>query len=474
MAKKKMTLDLTLPIFQIKISLQHLDPPVWRRVQTDDCSLADLHNIIQIAMGWEDMHMHAFVIADEQYGQGGDCEYDSRYVSLSEVVVQGHTRFRYDYDFGDDWEHSIEIEKTLAAEEGVKYPRCVAGERACPLEDSGGSRGYPYLLEKLQDPKHDEHEEALEWVGEDFDPEEFDLNRTNEDLYHLRRWLGKRRGKNLQSAFSKGDLVRVKPGVVHDRYPDIPLGGWVGKIKRIGWLTPIAYAIHWTKPTLDQAHPVYFKRCQRDNLIPHRQWLEEDQLEAASNEIPTTMQQPTKIITRPLSMNEPEDRIRIALGLTGDDPLPKANEQTQQKYFDYLKVHLRFPFGAEYYPATAIGPSKSGVVTVLGFADRPLDQKEGIVCNARKGKHEVQVPLVGLHVDEDDPNFQAVEDYTYWMWEVQDDEDWQTCPPQRGRPSRLPSAAIRSTTKPRLARRAYSWPIRPFPSPFFHFSYWEL
>ena len=108
---------------------------------------------------------------------------------------------------------------------------------------------------------------------EEIPPEEFDLNRTNEDLYHLRRWLGKRRGKNLQSAFSKGDLVRVKPGVVHDRYPDIPLGGWVGKIKRIGWLTPIAYAIHWTKPTLDQAHPVYFKRCQRDNLIPHRQWL---------------------------------------------------------------------------------------------------------------------------------------------------------------------------------------------------------
>ena len=140
MAKKakKKTLDLTLPIYELKIRLENIDPPVWRQVQTDDCSLAELHNIIQIAMGWEDEHMHAFVIDDEQYGNlkyGCDFEYDSRFVSLCEVVEQGHTRFRYDYDFGDDWEHSIEIEKTLPAEEGVKYPRCVQGERACPPED---------------------------------------------------------------------------------------------------------------------------------------------------------------------------------------------------------------------------------------------------------------------------------------------------------------------------------------------------
>ena len=155
MAKKKKTLDLTLPIFQIKISLRHLDPPIWRRVQTDDCSLADLHEIIQIALGWEDMHMHAFVIADEQFGdprRGGGIEYDSRFVRLSEVVAEGHRRFQYEYDFGDNWEHVIQIEKTLPAEEGVCYPRCVKGERACPLEDSGGSRGYPYLLENSKTP----------------------------------------------------------------------------------------------------------------------------------------------------------------------------------------------------------------------------------------------------------------------------------------------------------------------------------
>ena len=231
-------------------------------------------------------------------------------------MEQGHTRFRYDYDFGDDWEHSIEIEKTLHAEEGVRYPRCVKGESACPPEDSGGPYGYPYLLEKLQDPKHDEHEEALEWVGNDFDPEKFNLDEVNEELLRLRRWLGRRRGKNLQSAFAKGDLVQVKHGVAHDQYPDIPLGGWVGKVKRIGWLIPIGYAVHWTKPTLDQAHPIYFKRCQRDELKPHRHWLEEDQLEAAADETPTAIEQPTNIVTPPLSMDDPDDRIRMVFELT--------------------------------------------------------------------------------------------------------------------------------------------------------------
>ena len=430
---KKKVLDLTLPIYQLKISLEHIDPPIWRQVQTGDCTLAELHEIIQIAMGWQDEHMFAFVIDDEQYGdprRGGDCEYDARFVSLSEVVEQGHTRFRYDYDFGDDWEHSIEIEKTIPAEESVKYPRCVQGERACPPEDCGGPYGYPYFLEKLQDPEHEEHDDAVEWVGEDFDSEKFDLGQVNEELLHLRRWLGKKKGKNARPAvFAKGDLVRVKPGIVHDRYPDIPLGGWVGKIKRIGWLTPIAYAVHWTKPTLDQAHAVYFNRCQRDDLKPHRHWLEEDQLEAAADETPVAMEQPTNIITRPLSMDDHDDRIRMVFGLTSDDALPKADEQTQRQYLDYLKAHLTFPFKAEYWPSTAIGPNQGGVVTVVGFADPPLTQKEGIVCKARKGHHGVQVPLAGLQVDEDDPNFQYVEDYTYWLWEAQDREEVDE-PPQ--------------------------------------------
>ena len=217
--------------------------------------------------------------------------------------------------------------------------------------------------------------------------------------------------------------MRVKAGVVHDEYPDIPLGGWVGKVKRIAWLTPIAYGIRWTKPTLDQAHPVFFKRCQRDEMKPYKYWADENQLELASVETPVAMKQPTNIVTRPLSADEPDDRIRMVFGLTTDDPLPKDDEQTQRQFLDYLTTHLSFPFKADYWPTSDSDPSQSGKVTVLGFADPPLDRKGGIVCEARQGKKVLHVPLAGLQVGEDDPNVQHVEDYIYWLWESLDKEE---------------------------------------------------
>jgi hypothetical protein len=432
MGKKKsrprQMLDTTLPIYQLKITLQHIKPPIWRRVQMNDCSLDELHDIIQVSMGWGDEHLHVFVIEDERFGNpklGSDAEYDSRFVRLSEVVEEGHTRFRYDYDFGDGWRHIIDVERTLPAKQGVRYPRCVKGERACPPEDCGGPYSYPYFLHQLRDADDEEHEEALDLAGEDFDPEEFDLDEVNEDLRYLRRWLGKRKGKHsLRAAFAKGDLVRVRAGVVHDQYVDIPLGGWVGKIKRVGWLRPIGYTVHWTKPTLDQVHPIFFKRCQRDELKPYKYWLDENQLEATAEETPVGMEQPTNIVTRPLSMDAPDDRIRMVFGLTSDDVLPKAAPRAQQVFLDYLKGHLSFPFKADYWPASALGPRTSGRVLVLGFADPPLDREEGVVCLGRRGKHVFQVPVAELHVETDDSNFRYLEDYAYWLWEVQGfDED---------------------------------------------------
>jgi len=428
MAKKSRTrkaVDSTLPIYQVKMTLQHIRPPIWRRVQMNGCPLDELHEIIQVCMGWDDEHLHAFEIEGEQYAYFEDAnpyEYrDSRKVGLRDLAERGCHRFMYEYDFGDGWRHVIDIEKTLPAEQGVRYPRCVKGARACPPEDSGGPYGYPHFLDKVLDPEHEEHEEALEWVGGEFDPEEFGLDEVNEGLRRLRRWLGRRKGKHaLQAAFDKGDLVRVKPGVVHDQYPDIPLGGWVGRVKRIGWLTPIAYTVDWTKPTLDQAHPVFLKRCRRDDMKAFRYWLDEDQLEAAPEETPAAMEPPTSIVTRPLSTDNPDDRVRMVFGLTSDDGLPNADEQTQRRFLDYLEAHLSFPFQAEYWPAPGLDQSKRGTVRVLGFADPPLDRKEGIMCEARRGKRTFQVPLAGLHVAEDDPNILYVEDYTGWWWEVED------------------------------------------------------
>lgn len=428
MAKKskRKAIDPDLPIYQVKITLEHTSPPIWRQVEMDDVSLDELHEIIQAVMGWEDMHPHVFDVDGEEYGNpelGGDAEYDSRYVRLSEIVEQGHTCFRYEYDFGDDWQHAVDVERTLAAEEGVRYPRCVAGERACPPEDCGGVYGYEDLLRKLRDPEDEEHEEAMEWLDE-FDPEEFDLEAVNKDLYYLRRWLGKRRGKHVrQAAFGKGDWVRVKPGVVHDQYPDIPLGGWVGRIKRISWLTPVGYTVDWTKATIEQAHPVYLKRCNRDELPPHRHWLAEDQLEATAAKTRLAMEQPTNLASKPLSRDDPEDRIRAVFGLSGDDPLPNASQPSQQQYLDYLRARLSFPFHADYPPASELGSDKSEEIVVLGFADAPLDRKEGIVCKARKAAHEFDVPLQDLRVREDDRNFEPIEDYTFWIWEVDREEE---------------------------------------------------
>ena len=80
----------------------------------------------------------------------------------------------YEYDFGDDWIHDILLEKILPAEIGIKYPLCIAGERACPPEGCGGIWSYQSLLEILKDKQLPEYDEVLEWIGNDYNPEEFD------------------------------------------------------------------------------------------------------------------------------------------------------------------------------------------------------------------------------------------------------------------------------------------------------------
>jgi len=171
-------------IYQLKITLQGTKPPVWRRVQTKDCSLSRLHEIIQLAMGWQFSHLYNFEVAGEIYGDPqhlDDVESD-RKMKLSQIVRAGHSRFTYVYDMGDNWEHTIQIEKTVVTEPKVKYPRCVDGARACPPEDCGGVWGYVDFLKAVQNPRHKEHDEMLEWVGGEFDPEAFDADQVNKQL----------------------------------------------------------------------------------------------------------------------------------------------------------------------------------------------------------------------------------------------------------------------------------------------------
>lgn len=179
-------------VFQLKITLNDVKPPIWRRMQVGDCTLFRLHKIIQACMGWEDCHMWLLVIGDEEYGDdvmdaGGDRDFASaRKAKLGQIIAQGIKKVGYEYDLGDSWRHTITVEKTLPAEAGVKYPRCIAGERACPPEDCGGPWGYPEFLEAIQNQKHKQHRELLEWVGGEFDPEAFDLGQVNEELQEVR------------------------------------------------------------------------------------------------------------------------------------------------------------------------------------------------------------------------------------------------------------------------------------------------
>ena len=88
----------------------------------------------------------------------------------------------YEYDFGDDWKHDLLVEGLLLPEEGVHYPRCLAGARSRPPEDCGGVPGYEELLEVIRDPEHEEYEEMMLWLGGSFDPEAFDLAAVNDAL----------------------------------------------------------------------------------------------------------------------------------------------------------------------------------------------------------------------------------------------------------------------------------------------------
>jgi hypothetical protein len=118
-----------------------------------------------------------------------DWDFNSRYevksakrVKLSSMNFAPKDKFRYVYDFGDNWRHDIVVEKVLDPEEGVKYPVCIGGKRNCPPEDVGGPWGYDDFLEAIQDPQHPEHESMLEWVGGSFDPEEFSIDEVNNVL----------------------------------------------------------------------------------------------------------------------------------------------------------------------------------------------------------------------------------------------------------------------------------------------------
>ncbi|MFU8871714.1 plasmid pRiA4b ORF-3 family protein [Micromonospora sp. SL4-19] len=191
-AKRKKS-DGPAPIYQIKVGLRGARPPIWRRLEVPaDVSLARLHELIQSAFAWTDSHLHVFETAYGSFGRP-DAELGHRAasrVTLEQVALAAGDKLRYTYDFGDNWEHDIVVEKVLDREASVAYPRCVGGRRAAPPDDCGGVWGYAELVEILGDPTNPEHEERLEWLGlddpADFDPARFNAKAVTEALQQRR------------------------------------------------------------------------------------------------------------------------------------------------------------------------------------------------------------------------------------------------------------------------------------------------
>ncbi len=175
---------VTVPIYQLKVTLKGSKPPIWRRIQVlSDTRLGKLHRILQVVMGWSDYHLHQFIVGQTYYGvPDPDFEMDvrsERTVPLSRVLLAPKAKLIYEYDFGDSWEHELLLEKVLDPDPTVRYPICLTGKRACPPEDCGGIWGFAEFLEAIASPDHDEHERMLEWSGGRFNPEAFDLHEVN-------------------------------------------------------------------------------------------------------------------------------------------------------------------------------------------------------------------------------------------------------------------------------------------------------
>jgi hypothetical protein len=163
-------------IYQFKVTLEEITPLIWRRIQIPSkYSFWDLHVALQDAVGWFDYHLHAFLFPKSNRGQQveigipGDEIGDQQIlpgwkIPITEYFTEPGQTALYQYDFGDGWEHEILLEGIFIKEKGVKYPKCIAGERACPPEDCGGTPGYYHLLDIINDLRHEEYEETIEWL----------------------------------------------------------------------------------------------------------------------------------------------------------------------------------------------------------------------------------------------------------------------------------------------------------------------
>jgi hypothetical protein len=163
---------MTTTIHQFKVSLEGVEPPIWRRIQVRSSdSFWHLHVAIQDAMGWLDYHLHDFRFENSKTPEIGipDDETDRKVAAGWKVLVSKYFKLpgdtaTYRYDFGDSWKHTVLLEGVLLSEPGVSLPQCIGGARSCPPEDCGGVGGYARLLQILQAPGSELYDEKIAWL----------------------------------------------------------------------------------------------------------------------------------------------------------------------------------------------------------------------------------------------------------------------------------------------------------------------
>jgi hypothetical protein len=216
--------------------------------------------------------------------------------------------------------------------------------------------------------------------------------------------------------FGVGVDVRVKRGVVDPDFEDVPIGGWAGRITEMQYLNPPLYLIRWDQHTLNNIHPIYRNRCERDGFDIEEMWLAENDLEPGTGD-PVPIEQPTKIVTSPLNMDDQDDRIRSVFNLTSDDLLPESDEESLRAYYKFLAANLAFPFEAKYSYEPRPLESKTCAITVLGLLDPeefPGDD-HGLFCQARRDGEVIELPLTEVEVAKGNPNARLIDDYTVWF-----------------------------------------------------------
>lgn len=186
MAARKRTVP---KIYELYVELEDIEPLIWRRLLVPaTLTLPQLHELLQLAMGWTNSHLHSFTFGKKTFGMAAVDDFeelnmlDERRETLEAALGEGLREFLYEYDFGDSWRHRIAVKSLARPNPEWSYPLCTGGARAAPPDDVGGPPGYEEFLAAIKDPKHEEHESMLTWIGGAFDPEGFDLNAINRTL----------------------------------------------------------------------------------------------------------------------------------------------------------------------------------------------------------------------------------------------------------------------------------------------------